>query len=70
MKPGHKSVVASFHPSHCHCGTIEDFLSSNRLFFEDAYHTDPEVTLYAVELLRIMISLSDILFLTMILDPV
>ena len=47
--PGHKSVVAPFHPSCCHCGTIEDFLSSNGLFFEDEYHTDPEVTLYAVE---------------------
>ena len=47
--PGHKSVVTPFHPSHPRRGTIEDFLSSNGIFFEEVYRTDPEVTLYDVE---------------------
>ena len=38
-----------FHPSHRRRGTIEDFLSSNGSFFEEAYDTDPDVTLYDVE---------------------
>ena len=38
-----------FHPSHRRRGTIEDFLSSNGTFFDEAYAADPHVTLYDVE---------------------
>jgi hypothetical protein len=38
-----------FHPSHRHRGTIEDFLSSNGIFFDEAYTADPDITLYDVE---------------------
>jgi hypothetical protein len=38
-----------FHPSHRRRGTIEDFVSSNGTFFDEAYDADPDVTLYDVE---------------------
>jgi hypothetical protein len=38
-----------FHPSHRPRGTIQDFLSSNGIFFDEAYDVDPGVTLYDVE---------------------
>ena len=40
---------APFHPSHRRRGTIEDFLSSNGTFFDEAYAADPDVALYDVE---------------------
>ncbi|KAF8557885.1 hypothetical protein OG21DRAFT_1504871 [Imleria badia] len=43
------SVTTPFHPSHRRRGTIEDFLSSNGSFFDEAYCVDPDVTLYDVE---------------------
>ncbi|KAF8547187.1 hypothetical protein OG21DRAFT_1527327 [Imleria badia] len=46
--PSPESVGTPFHPSHCHRGTIEDFLSLNGTFFEEAYHNDRHVTLYDV----------------------
>ncbi|KAG6379639.1 hypothetical protein JVT61DRAFT_10157 [Boletus reticuloceps] len=46
---GHESVPTPFHPSHRHRGTIEDFLSSNGSFFNEAYDADPDATLYDVE---------------------
>jgi hypothetical protein len=47
--PDHQSVATPFHPSHRHRGTIEDFLSSNGTFFDEAYDADPDVTIYDVE---------------------
>lgn len=47
--PGQKHVDTHFHPSHRQRGTLDDFLSSNGSFFEDAYHADSDVTLYDVE---------------------
>ena len=47
--PGHEPVITPFHPSHRRRGTIEDFLSSNGTFLEEAYLADPEVTLYDIE---------------------
>ncbi|KAF8546830.1 hypothetical protein OG21DRAFT_1450846 [Imleria badia] len=47
--PGHESVDTPFHPSHHLRGTLEDFLSSNGSFFDEAYKADPDVTLYDVE---------------------
>ncbi|KAF8434504.1 hypothetical protein L210DRAFT_3649011 [Boletus edulis BED1] len=46
---GHESVGTPFHPSHRHRGTIEDFLSSNGSFFDEAYDADPDATLYDFE---------------------
>ncbi|KAF8121894.1 hypothetical protein EV363DRAFT_1559057 [Boletus edulis] len=46
---GHESVGTPFHPSHRRRGTIEDFLSSNGSFFDDAYDADPDATLYDFE---------------------
>jgi hypothetical protein len=46
--PGPQLLGTPFHPSHRRRGTIEDFLSSNGTFFDEAYHTDPDVTLYDV----------------------
>jgi len=37
------------HPSHRRRGTIENFLSSNGTFFDEAYDADPNITLYDVE---------------------
>ena len=47
--PGSKLLGTAFHPSHRRRGTIEDFLSSNGSFFDEAYDADPYVTLYDVE---------------------
>ncbi|KAF8554924.1 hypothetical protein OG21DRAFT_1484286 [Imleria badia] len=47
--PGHKSVSTPFHPSHRRRGTIEDFLSSNGTFFDEAYAVDRDATMYDVE---------------------
>ena len=47
--PGQKGVGIPFHPSHRPRGTIDDLLSSNGSFFEDAYRADPDVTLYDIE---------------------
>ncbi|KAF8434543.1 hypothetical protein L210DRAFT_3649044 [Boletus edulis BED1] len=46
---GHASVPTPFHPSHCRRGTIEDFLSSNGSFFDEAYDADHDATLYDFE---------------------
>ncbi|KAG6379699.1 hypothetical protein JVT61DRAFT_10224 [Boletus reticuloceps] len=46
---GHESVRTPFHPSHRRLGTIEDFLSSNGSFFDEAYDADPDTTLYDFE---------------------
>ncbi|KAF8122646.1 hypothetical protein EV363DRAFT_1136718, partial [Boletus edulis] len=46
---GHESVPTPFQPSHHRRGTIEDFLSSNGSFFDEAYDADPDTTLYDVE---------------------
>ncbi|KAG6379652.1 hypothetical protein JVT61DRAFT_10171 [Boletus reticuloceps] len=46
---GHESVGTPFHPSHRRRGTIEDFLSSNGSFFDEAYDADPDATLYDFE---------------------
>ena len=47
--PASDILTTPFHPYHSHYGTIDDFLSSNGLFFDEAYHTHPEVTLLHVE---------------------
>jgi hypothetical protein len=47
--PDPQLLGTPFHPSHRRRGTIEDFLSSNGTFFEEAYNADPDVTLYDVE---------------------
>ncbi|KAF8551736.1 hypothetical protein OG21DRAFT_1498931 [Imleria badia] len=47
--PGHKSASTPFHFSHGRRGTIEDFLSSNGTFFDEAFDADPDVTLYDVQ---------------------
>ena len=47
--PGHGFVNTPFHPFHRRRGTIDDFLSSNGTFFEEAYDADPDITLYDVE---------------------
>ncbi|KAF8555664.1 hypothetical protein OG21DRAFT_1496140 [Imleria badia] len=47
--PGHTVVGTPFCPSHRHRGTLEDFLSSNGTFFDEAYDADPDVALYGVE---------------------
>ena len=47
---GHcKSVRTPFHPSRHLRGTIDDFLSSDGSFFDQAYDADPDITLYDVE---------------------
>jgi hypothetical protein len=47
--PGPQLLGTPFHPSHYCRGTIGDFLSSNGTFFDEAYYTDPDVTLYDVQ---------------------
>jgi hypothetical protein len=47
--PGPRLLGTPFHPIHRRRGTIEDFLSSNGTFFDEAYESDPDVTLYDVE---------------------
>ena len=47
--PGHEPVNTPFHPFHRRRGTIDDFLAPNGTFFEEAYDTDPDITLYDVE---------------------
>ena len=47
--PGHKVATIPFHPNQLRRGTIEDFLSSNRTFFQEAYDINPGVTVYDVE---------------------
>ncbi|KAF8548327.1 hypothetical protein OG21DRAFT_1449260 [Imleria badia] len=47
--PGHTVVGTPFHPSHRRRGTIEDFLSSNGTFFEEAFDADPDATMYDFE---------------------
>ena len=47
--PASDISTTPFHPCYIHYGTIDDFLSSNGLFFDEAYHTHPEVTLLHVE---------------------
>ena len=47
--PGPQLLGTPFRPSHRRRGTIEDFLSSNGSFFNEAYAVDPDVTLYDVE---------------------
>ena len=39
----------SFDPNHRLRGSLDDFLSSDGAFFEDAYHIEPHVALYDVE---------------------
>jgi hypothetical protein len=38
-----------FNPQHRRRGSLDDFLSSDGAFFEEAYRTEPHVTLYDVE---------------------
>jgi hypothetical protein len=38
-----------FNPKHRPRGSLDDFLSSDGTFFEEAYHIEPQVTLYDVE---------------------
>ena len=38
-----------FYPSHGYRGTLQDFLSSDGTFFDDAHADDPDVTLYDIE---------------------
>jgi hypothetical protein len=38
-----------FNPKHGHRGSLDDFLSSDGAFFEEAYRTEPHVALYDVE---------------------
>ncbi|KAN0080270.1 hypothetical protein V8E55_009836 [Tylopilus felleus] len=38
-----------FKPEHCSRGSLEDFLSSDGAFFEEAYGAEPHVALYDVE---------------------
>ena len=47
--PVHESVRAPFCPSHRHCSSLQDFLSSDGIFFDEAYDTDPDATLCDVE---------------------
>ena len=47
--PAPQLLGTPFHPSHRRRGTIEDFLSSNGTFFDEAYRADPDVTLRDVE---------------------
>jgi hypothetical protein len=46
---GPRLLGTPFHPSNRRRGTIEDFLSLNGTFFDEAYESDPDVTLYDVE---------------------
>ncbi|KAF8552855.1 hypothetical protein OG21DRAFT_1326194 [Imleria badia] len=46
---GHTVVGTPFRPIHRRRGTIEDFLSLNGTFFEEACAADPDVALYDVE---------------------
>ena len=46
---GQESPGTPFRPNHRPRGTIEDFLSSNETFFDEAYDTDPDVTIHDVE---------------------
>ena len=47
--PGPQLLGPPFQPSHRPRGTLEDFLSPNGTFFDEAYDADPDVTLYDVE---------------------
>ena len=47
--PGPQLRGTPFHFGHPSRGTIENFLSSNGSFFEEAYDANPDVTLYDVE---------------------
>ena len=44
-----RPLGSPFCPQHLPRGTLNDFLSSNRTLFEEAYHVNPYVTLYDVE---------------------
>jgi hypothetical protein len=46
---GPQLLGTPFPPTHRRRGTIEDFLSSNGNFFDEAYAADPDVTLHDVE---------------------
>ena len=46
---GSQLLGTPFHPSHRRRGNIEDFLSSNGTFFQEAYDADRDVALYDVE---------------------
>ncbi|KAN0084568.1 hypothetical protein V8E55_008072 [Tylopilus felleus] len=45
----HKSVRTPFRPKHRRRGAIQDFLSSNGTFFDEAYGADSDAALYDVE---------------------
>ena len=47
--PGPRLLGTPFHPTNRRRGTIRDFLSSNGTFFDEAYHSDLNATLYDVE---------------------
>ena len=47
--PDYNSNVTPFCPDHRRRGTIDDFLSLNGAFFDDAYGTDPDTTIYDVQ---------------------
>ncbi|KAF8430980.1 hypothetical protein L210DRAFT_625817 [Boletus edulis BED1] len=45
----HKPLSTTFSPDHHRRGTVNDFLSSNGSFFDEAYDTEPFTTIYDVE---------------------
>ena len=47
--PDYNSNVTPFCPDHRCRGTIDDFLSSNGAFFDDAYGADPNTTIHDVQ---------------------
>ncbi|KAF8549670.1 hypothetical protein OG21DRAFT_565478 [Imleria badia] len=47
--PGYEAVRTPFQPAHRRRGTIEDFLSLNGSFFDEAYKASPMTTLHDVE---------------------
>jgi hypothetical protein len=49
MDQGTEHPRTPFNPKHRHRGTLEDFLSSDGKFFEDAYDAEPRLTLHDVE---------------------
>ena len=46
---GHESVCAPFCPNHRRRGTLQNFLSSDGTFFDEAYDANPGAALYDVE---------------------
>ena len=47
--PVRESRHTPFYPCHSYRGTLQDFLSSDSTFFDEAHAVDPDVTLYDIE---------------------